>query len=83
MAGKAGAPQAPTGMPQKLGCTKPRSAISALKIDPKLHKRIPIRLDRLNVVTTPEQMNLPGFNFHTLKRFVPTRYTVHVNGPCV
>jgi len=26
-----------------------------------MHKRILIRLDRLNVVTTPEQMNLPGF----------------------
>jgi proteic killer suppression protein len=31
------------------------------KIDLKLRKRILIRLDRLNVVTTPEQMNLPGF----------------------
>ena len=28
-----------------------------------------------------EQMNLPGFDFHPLKGFVPTRYTVHVNGP--
>jgi proteic killer suppression protein len=26
-------------------------------------------------------MNLPGFDFHALKSFVPTRYTVHVNGP--
>jgi hypothetical protein len=26
-------------------------------------------------------MNLPGFNFHALRGFVPTRYTVHVNGP--
>ena len=26
-------------------------------------------------------MNLPGFDFHALKGFVPTRYTVHVNGP--
>ena len=51
------------------------------KIDVKMHKRILIRLDRLNVVTTPEQMNLPGFDFHTLKGFVPTRYTVHANGP--
>jgi proteic killer suppression protein len=39
------------------------------------------RLDRLNVATAPEQMNLPGFNFHALRGFVPTRYTVHVNGP--
>jgi toxin HigB-1 len=26
-------------------------------------------------------MNLPGFDFHALKGFVPTRYKVHVNGP--
>jgi proteic killer suppression protein len=51
------------------------------KIDSKLHKRILIRLDRLNVATAPEQMNLPGFGFHTLKGFVPMRYTVHVNRP--
>ena len=40
-----------------------------------------IRLDRLNAATAPEQMNLPGFDFHALKGLVPTRYTVHVNGP--
>ena len=51
------------------------------KIDRKLHKRIFIRLDRLNAVNAPEQMNLPGFDFHALKGFVPTRYTIHVNGP--
>jgi len=26
-------------------------------------------------------MNLPGFDFHPLKGFKPTRYSVHVNGP--
>ena len=51
------------------------------KIDATLHKRILIRLDRLNASTAPEQMNLPGFNFHALRGFVPTHYTVHVNGP--
>jgi proteic killer suppression protein len=51
------------------------------KIDSKLHTRILLRLDRLNVVTVPGQMNLPGFDFHSLKGFDPTRYTVHVNGP--
>jgi len=51
------------------------------KIDVKVHKRILIRLDRLDAATAPEQMNLPGFGFHVLKGFVPTRYTVHVNGP--
>jgi proteic killer suppression protein len=51
------------------------------KIDVKLHRRILIRLDRLDAATAPEQMNLPGFDFHALKGFVPVRYTVHVNGP--
>ncbi len=51
------------------------------RIDAKMHKRILVRLDRLNVVGAPEQMNLPGFDFHVLKGFVPVRYTVHVNGP--
>jgi proteic killer suppression protein len=32
-------------------------------------------------VNTPAQMNLPGFDFHPLRGFVPTRYSVHVNGP--
>ena len=51
------------------------------RIDAKLHRRILVRLDRLNVATAPEEVNLPGFDFHALKGFVPTRYTVHVNGP--
>lgn len=51
------------------------------KIDARLHKRILVRLDRLNVASRPEEMNLPGFDFHALKGDVPTRYTVHVNGP--
>jgi proteic killer suppression protein len=51
------------------------------KIDAKISKRILIRLDRLNVASAPAQMNLPGFDFHALKGFVPIRYSVHVNGP--
>jgi proteic killer suppression protein len=51
------------------------------KIDAGLHKRILIRLDRLDVAVAPEEMNAPGFNFHALRGFVPPRYTVHVNGP--
>lgn len=51
------------------------------KIDPKLHERILRRLDRLDVIARPEEMNLPGFDFHPLRGFKPTRYTVHVNGP--
>lgn len=51
------------------------------RIDRRLHDRILVRLDRLDAVTAPEQMNLPGFNFHALMGFVPVRYTLHVNGP--
>lgn len=51
------------------------------KIDKHLHSRILLRLDRLNVIVTPNEMNLPGFNFHALSGFEPTRYTIHVNGP--
>ena len=51
------------------------------KVDVKMRQRILIRLDRLNAATAPAQMNLPGFDFHALKGFVPTRYSVHVNGP--
>jgi toxin HigB-1 len=54
------------------------------KIDAKLHARILRRLDRLDVVVRPEEMNLPGFDFHPLRGFRPTRYSVHINGPwCV
>ena len=51
------------------------------KIDGKLRKRILISLDRLNAASAAAQMNLPGFDFHALKGFIPTRYSVHVNGP--
>jgi proteic killer suppression protein len=60
-----------------------RSGRSA-KIDPKMHKRILARLDRLDVADRPEEMNVPGFDFHALHGFDPKRYSVHVNGPwCV
>jgi proteic killer suppression protein len=51
------------------------------KIDARLHKRLLLRLDRLDVAERPQDMNLPGFDFHALHGFDPTRYTVHVNGP--
>jgi toxin HigB-1 len=50
-------------------------------IDARMHRRVLLRLDRLDVAAKPEEMNLPGFNFHALKGFAPTRYSVHVNGP--
>jgi proteic killer suppression protein len=51
------------------------------KIDKRLHERILLRLDRLDACTAPEEMNLPGFDFHALRGHQPTRYTIHVNGP--
>ena len=51
------------------------------RIDSKLHKRILARLDALEASERPEEMNIPGFDFHALKGFDPVRYTVHVNGP--
>ena len=57
--------------------SKGRSA----KIDFKLQARILRRLDRLDAATRPEEMNIPGFDFHPLRGYSPTRYTVHVNGP--
>jgi proteic killer suppression protein len=57
------------------------STSHSVKIDQKMQRRILIRLDRLNVVATPSEMSVPGFNFHALRGFDPVRYSVHVNGP--
>ncbi len=46
-----------------------------------MHRRILVRLDRLNAALKPEDMDLPGFQYHALKGFDPVRYTIHVNGP--
>jgi toxin HigB-1 len=51
------------------------------KIDKKMHDRILRRLDRLDAAATPSEMHVPGFDFHPLRGFQPTRYSVHVNGP--
>jgi proteic killer suppression protein len=49
-----------------------------------LHKRIVERLDALEQAAVPEELNLPGFNFHSLRGFDPVRCSVHGNGPwCV
>lgn len=48
-----------------------------------MHGRILERLDALDAAERPEDMDLPGFDFHALKG-KPKRYTTHVNGPwCV
>lgn len=54
---------------------------SKSKIDKRMHGRILRRLDVLDAATAPEDMNLPGFDFHALRGHNPIRYTVHVNGP--
>jgi proteic killer suppression protein len=46
-----------------------------------MQARILRRLDRLDVIVRPEEMNVPGFDFHRLRGFKPTRYSVHVYGP--
>ena len=53
---------------------------NAARIRPDLIQRLRTRLDALNAARVPEDMNVPGFNFHKL-RGKPTRYTVHINGP--
>lgn len=55
--------------------------IGKSRIDARFHARILRRLDALDAATKPEDMKLPGFDFHPLQGFNPTRYTVHVNGP--
>lgn len=50
-------------------------------IDRRMHARILIRLKALDAAVVPGDMHIPGFDFHPLKGFDPTRYTVHVNGP--
>lgn len=46
-----------------------------------LTQRICIRLDALNAASSLQDLNIPGFDFHALKGFKPTRYSIHVNGP--
>ena len=53
----------------------------AAKIDVKFHKRILVRLGRLDAVDSVKDMDQPGYDFHSLKGFSPTRYSIHVNGP--
>jgi proteic killer suppression protein len=46
-----------------------------------MHTRTFRRLDALDQAGRPEDMNIPGFDFHALRGFDPIRYSVHVNGP--
>ena len=50
------------------------------RIRADLIQRVLTRLNSLDDARQPDDMNLPGFNFHRL-RGRPIRYSVHVNGP--
>jgi len=51
------------------------------KISPAFHKRILRRLDVLHNAEALKDLNIAGFNFHSLEGR-PLRFTFHVNGPC-
>ena len=55
-----------------------RSDASRLRADQV--ERVRKRLDALNAAQRPDDMNLPGFDFHK-PRGRPVRYTVHISGP--
>jgi proteic killer suppression protein len=46
-----------------------------------MHARILRKLDALDAAGGPQDLDLPDFDFHALRGFDPTRYTIHVNGP--
>ena len=50
------------------------------KLDQKLVSRSLRRFDVLNQAERPEDLNIPGFNFHGLQGN-PKRYSIHINGP--
>ena len=50
------------------------------RIAPALQARILRRLVVIDRATALAQMNVPGFNFHSL-RGQPPRHSIHVNGP--
>ena len=50
------------------------------RVPPDLIKRYRIRLTALNEAERLEDLNIPGFDLHSLKGKLK-RYTIHVNGP--
>ena len=54
---------------------------SSRKINSKLQAKCIRILDALDDAAIPSDMNVLGFDFHSLNGFTPTRYTAHVNGP--
>ena len=51
------------------------------KIDARMHRRILVRLDALDGAEVLDDLKMPGYDFHVLRGFSPSRYTIHVNGP--
>ncbi len=52
---------------------------SSRRIGNKFKARAIRRLDALDQAAAPEEMNIPGFDFHKLQGN-PERYSIHVNG---
>ena len=53
---------------------------NASRIRPDLVSRVRVRLVALAAAKAPDDLNLPGFDFHKL-RGKPIRWSIHVNGP--
>jgi addiction module HigA family antidote len=51
------------------------------RIDIRMHKRILTRLNTLDTAATIEGLSIQGYDFHALRGFAPTRYSIHINGP--
>ena len=45
-----------------------------------MHQRLLRRFDVLDAATSPEDINLPGFDFHGMKGHNPTRTTFELRG---
>lgn len=50
------------------------------RVSAELTERVKRRLDAMDRAKSLQDMNLPGFDFHSL-RGKPQRYSIHVNGP--
>jgi toxin HigB-1 len=53
---------------------------SSHRIRRDLQSRCLRRLDAFDRAESLKEMNVPGFNFHSLRGF-PKRYSIHINGP--
>jgi proteic killer suppression protein len=53
---------------------------STRRVGQDLHSRCLRQLDALDQAESLKEMNVLGFNFHTL-RGLSRRYSIHVNGP--